>query len=80
MESKFDPDRVAFALSGDPEEDARTAAMIRRNLANESEGLCPNGCAPLTWPRSDSEAVCPSCGFIGWGMEKRDYPQGKSRE
>jgi hypothetical protein len=72
-DSRFDPANVSFGLSGDPDEDAKTAASIRKHLANESEGLCPNGCAPLTWPRFDHEAVCPKCGFTGWGMNRKDY-------
>lgn len=73
MDPKFDPSRVSFITSGDPEEDAKEAARIRRELANESEGLCPNGCAPMTWPESDNIAYCAVCGFQGYGMTRADY-------
>jgi hypothetical protein len=70
---RFDPANVAFASSGDPVKDAETAANIRRHLANESEGMCPNGDAPLMWPECDDVAVCPACGFTGVGYNRKDY-------
>ena len=68
-----DPRNVLFISSGDHEEDARTAAMIRRNIANEAEGLCPNGCAPLVWPDRDDVAECPNCGCILVGHMRSKY-------
>lgn len=65
--------RVMFPSSGDPEKDAEEARSIIRHAANEAEGLCPNGCAPLVryvengeeWPDAKT---CPSCGFVGVGL------------
>lgn len=54
-----------FPSSGDPQEDARIAAQIRRNDAYESEGLCPNGCAPIVWD-DPYNRHCPVCGFHGY--------------
>ena len=64
--------RVSFVSSGNPEEDREIARDIIRHAANEAEGLCPNGCAPLegppviidgdSWPDAQR---CPVCGFIG---------------
>lgn len=68
-----DPRNVAFVSSGNAEEDAKEAASIRRQLCNEAEGLCPNGCAPMTWPESDNVAYCAVCGFHGYGMTRADY-------
>jgi hypothetical protein len=59
----FQPERIAFASSGDSEQDAKTAADIRRHLRNESEGLCPNGDAVMGEMDADGLAVCPKCGF-----------------
>jgi hypothetical protein len=55
---------AGFVSTGDPEQDARIAAGIRRHAANEAEGLCPNGCGPITLDGA-SERHCASCGFIG---------------
>lgn len=71
--SAFNPGRVQFHSTGSDEGDAREAARIRKQLAHESEGLCPNGCAPLTWPERDDVAECPVCGFIGVGMTRATY-------
>ena len=60
---EFAPERVAFPSSGDPGKDAETAAQIRRELRNESEGLCPNGDAVMGETDADGVAVCPGCGF-----------------
>lgn len=68
-----DPRNVMFLSSGDPEKDAEEAARIRRQLCNEAEGLCPNGCAPMTWPERDDVAECPACGFVGVGMTREYY-------
>ena len=51
-----------FLLSGDPERDARTAAAIRRTEANESEGMCPNGCGPKD--PNENPWTCPLCGCV----------------
>lgn len=59
----FAPERVAFASSGNPDKDAETAAHIRRQLRNESEGLCPNGDAVMGEMGANGIAVCPGCGF-----------------
>ena len=59
----FAPERVAFASSGDPEKNVEIAAQIRRQLRNESEGLCPNGDAVMGATDADGLAVCPGCGF-----------------
>lgn len=54
-----------FPLSGDPEKDAETAAAMRRQDRNYSEGMCPNGCAPLVWADAH-HSDCPVCKFHGW--------------
>ena len=59
----FTPDQYAFPSTGDPEKDAQIARDILRTQALESEGLCPNGCAPIIWD-TQYEAHCPTCGFI----------------
>ena len=64
--------RVLFLSTGTAEGDAEEARLILLHAANEAEGLCPNGCAPLVryvengeeWPEAKT---CPSCGFIGVG-------------
>ena len=73
-------DNFAFPSTGDPVLDAMEAARIRRSMANEAEGMCPNGCAPLTWPDPEEpryKAVCPKCGFTGLGYDIETYPQGQ---
>lgn len=37
----------------------------RRHEANEVEGLCPNGCGPITY-LDDHNRTCTVCGFHGW--------------
>ena len=54
----------AFESTGDPEKDAEIAMAIRRRLRNESEGMCPNGCAPVVWSDPHNQD-CPKCGFHG---------------
>lgn len=56
-------DTFAFPSTGDPQRDAEIAAQIRRHNAYESEGLCPNGCAPLELADPYTKS-CPSCGFV----------------
>ena len=61
---------IAFPSSGDPEEDAREAERLRLTFGRTAEGMCPNGCGPLTWPEYDNVAECPACKFVGvqsWG-------------
>jgi hypothetical protein len=53
-----------FPSTGDAEQDARIAESIRRHAANETEGLCPNGCGPITID-SPSKKHCERCGFVG---------------
>ena len=57
-------ENFGFGAAGDTEQDAREAASIRKHMANEAEGLCPNGCAPII-DDSPSERHCPVCGFVG---------------
>lgn len=54
-----------FTSSGDAEADARYEANHRRWEANESEGLCPNGCGPLEWVDAHN-THCPKCNYSGW--------------
>lgn len=54
-----------FQTSGDAEEDARIAAMIRKTEAMLDEGMCPNGCAPLVWD-DPYYHHCPKCAYGGW--------------
>lgn len=64
--------RVAFVSSGNAEQDERTRRMIIRSEAYRSEGLCPNGCAPLeAYHLGDVPSgvvagmfTCPSCGYV----------------
>ena len=51
----------SFILSGDPEEDAKEAAHIRRSAAYEAEGLCPNGCAPMQACADENMRGCFQC-------------------
>ena len=55
----------SFPSSGDPVQDAATAASIRQHAAREAEGLCPNGCGPVRW-LDDHTRECAACGFTGW--------------
>jgi hypothetical protein len=55
----------SFPSSGDEEEDARIAASHRKHIANEAEGLCPNGCSPVTVSADGRERTCPVCGYHG---------------
>ena len=57
---------MMFPSSGDPEDDARTAAAIRRREGNLEEGLCPNGCGPMR--RTHYGGACPVCNFEGHGQ------------
>lgn len=71
--------RILFVSSGDAEKDAETARGIIRHAANEAEGLCPNGCAPLEPYVQDGEVwpdakTCPTCGFVGMGPSYTDRP------
>lgn len=52
-----------FPSTGDPERDAEIAAQWRRSDALLSEGLCPNGCGPLT-QLDEYTRTCPACGYI----------------
>lgn len=54
-----------FISSGDAEDDAKFDQMHRRWEANESEGLCPNGCGPLQW-LDEHNTHCPACKYSGW--------------
>lgn len=58
-------DEFAFPSTGDPEKDAEMAAAFRRHEANESAGLCPNGCGPIIHDNPHSRH-CPICNFRGW--------------
>lgn len=58
-------EEFAFVSTGDPEQDAKTAAQIRFNERNTSEGMCPNGCAPVVWSDPHNHD-CPVCKFHGW--------------
>ena len=55
--------RVGFVSTGTPEGDAEESRRIIRMAANEAEGLCPNGCAPME-PHPDVTGAwrCPVCG------------------
>lgn len=53
-----------FPTTGDPDKDAEIAAGFRRWEALQSEGLCPNGCAPLVQVDAQTRR-CGACGFIG---------------
>lgn len=64
----FDPSKLPggntmFPSTGDPEQDAKIAESIRLHAAREAEGLCPNGCGPITVD-SPVEQHCEVCGFI----------------
>jgi hypothetical protein len=66
--SDFDPSKLPggnamFPSTDDRDQDARIAASIRRHAANEAEGLCPNGCGPITID-SPGENHCQRCGFV----------------
>ena len=61
----------AFPTTGDPEEDARIATDIRRQFALESEGLCPNGCAPLIQIDTQTRE-CPVCHCHLWSNTPRE--------
>jgi hypothetical protein len=54
---------TAFPSTGDPAEDARIAEQLRLHAAREAEGLCPNGCGPITID-SPTHQHCAACGFI----------------
>jgi len=56
---------IAFQSSGDPKKDAEMAVAFRRHDRNWSEGMCPNGCAPLVWS-GPHHSDCPVCKFHGW--------------
>lgn len=64
----FDPTKLpggntSFPSTGDPERDAAMAARIRRDAAAEAEGMCPNGCGPMT-ENSPTKQHCAACGFV----------------
>jgi hypothetical protein len=66
--SDFDPSKLpggnfSFPSTGDPERDSEIAARIRRDAGAEAEGICPNGCGPITID-SPTEKHCERCGFI----------------
>jgi hypothetical protein len=77
VNDNFNPARVGFVSTGTTDGDAIEAARIRKMLTFESEGLCPNGCAPLEWADDDPyTARCPACKFFGCGMTKAIYGGG----
>lgn len=61
--TKLPGGNVSFPSTGDPEQDAQIAARIRRDAGAEAEGMCPNGCGPMTID-SPSEKHCESCNFV----------------
>ncbi len=68
MVPDFDPRKLpggnmSFPSTGDPARDAEEAARIRRSEAARTEGLCPNGCGPMT-EDSSSSSHCAACGFV----------------
>jgi hypothetical protein len=65
----------AFPSTGDPERDAKIAADFRRHDALMSEGLCPNGCAPMVSDDAHN-SHCPVCGFTHW----TNMPHGKGTD
>lgn len=61
--SKLPGGNAMFPSTGNAQQDAAIAARIRRDAGAEAEGLCPNGCGPMTID-SPSEKHCEACGFI----------------
>jgi hypothetical protein len=61
--SKLPGGNAMFPSTGDPEQDAQIAARIRRDAAADAEGMCPNGCGPMTID-SPSEKHCERCNFV----------------
>ena len=55
-------ENYSFALTGDPEADAKEAASIERSMRMRDAGLCPNDGYYLE-PTEPDTKVCPKCGF-----------------
>lgn len=59
---RYDPRRYAVVSSGDPEADNREIMAHIKSTALMDEGLCPNGCGPLSKGEYDG-STCVACGF-----------------
>lgn len=55
----------AFPSSGDAQKDAEFADEFELTDRRIREGMCPNGCGPMT-PKDAHEQDCPKCGFHHW--------------
>lgn len=53
---------IGFVSSGNPIEDERIAEGIILHERRLAEGICANGCGPMT-VTSRWDADCPKCGF-----------------
>lgn len=61
--SKLPGGNASFPSTGDPEKDLKIAADIRLRAGREAEGLCMNGCGPITID-SATDHHCDICGFV----------------
>jgi hypothetical protein len=62
----FRPELLAFPEGTSQEEMRQTI----KGMANEAEGLCPNGCGPIVY-LDPHNRECPVCHFRGWSNVAR---------
>ncbi len=67
----MDPERIAIASTGDPEEDQRQIREFIKSDRLITEGLCPNGCGPMK-AINGFDLNCGQCGFTQF----RNTPHG----
>lgn len=52
-----------FCRDANPDDDTPEQAEFRRTSRLIDEGMCPNGCGPMTQGQSPSNWQCPECRF-----------------
>lgn len=60
--NRYDPSRYAIPSSGDPEQDRREIDSFIKHSMLIDEGMCPNGCGPLSEGEYEG-STCAVCGF-----------------
>ena len=61
---RYDPRNFAVVSSGDEETDQREIREYIKSRALMDEGLCPNGCGPLSaCKEAFGGSECRACGF-----------------
>lgn len=59
------PEMYSMPSTGDAAKDAQQIDAFVRREKLLIEGICPNGCGPMTM-LAVNERECPACGFRQW--------------